>query len=287
MKFQVSFQNYFPKHQKWLQRNQLLQEQVQYSDVVKLVEKLSDNPEPFCRDLELRVPSYKSLVRKLGEEQPIPLRKYPYPEDLLTSPKVGAKQHFIIEPVPSNFFHQKLGQVTHLTSYRGVEPTDRFLKTYTESKLLVCPTWGTDKFSMLINTWPTESVFKVIQELDFHHIVEAQMNYSLAVSALTVPILYHGLEYLDPTVTPYSVYYPLVLDVLAYQDSLPNVHLKTLNLTPSQEYIVNRSTLNYICRCINDKKDLTTHLNLDPILDDMSDLSVKLKKLELSYHYLR
>lgn len=101
------------------------------SDVQKLSHKLHVNPVPFYDDIEVRVPSYGRALHEVGEENPILLKKFEYPD---------IQEHFVIKATPGSFFYQNEGHLPHLTSYKGVDHAMNFLDRYPTSSFQAYPT---------------------------------------------------------------------------------------------------------------------------------------------------
>ena len=141
MKASYIFSNYFPAYHKLFKKQQILEEAIRSSDVQKLIYKLHVNPIPFYDDIEVRVPSYGRALYEVGEENPILLKKFAYPD---------IQEHFVIKATPGSFFYQNEGHLHHLTSYKDVDHAMNFL----------------DRYSIIVNARPVESALLKVQEND-------------------------------------------------------------------------------------------------------------------------
>ena len=95
MKASYIFSNYFPAYHKLFKKQQIREEAIRSSDVQKLIHKLHVNPVPFYDGIEVRVPSYGRALHEVGEENPILLKKFEYPD---------IQEHFVIKATPGSFF---------------------------------------------------------------------------------------------------------------------------------------------------------------------------------------
>ena len=299
-KFYYFMKSNFTKYDIW---HLWWQSQIKQADIYKVHQLLNNNLKPFKEEIYLNIHNYKLIVEYFTKSEPTTLFRFSkYPHDV---------PHWVIDP---NWpFGEVPNQLQHLTSFRGPEHLKNFLENKPDAQLCFAPHIGFDRLSFTVKRDVGENVynrtqilgnlFKEFQDTGNSKLcdlstVTPEMNNLLSelniesVSSSSILIAsIVGNAFYSPNVTNIDTYflsnfeaYWLLNDIYVDHYYRNNIHLKSLNLTTCQEYIINRSTYHFALNLANEYITPGSEVNLNNIFTEthINDYFTQITKKKLN-----
>ena len=260
------------------------QSQIKQADIYKVRQLFLNNLGPFKEEIYFNLHNYKLIVEHFTKSEPTTLFRFSkYPHNV---------PHWIIDP---NWpFGEVPNQLQHLTSFRGPEHLKNFLENKPDAQLCFAPHIGFDRLSFTVKRDVGENIYNNIQTLgnlfkgfqdtgnsklyDLSTVTPeignllAELNIESVSPSFVLIAAIAGNAFYFPNTTNIDTYflsnpeaYWLLNDIYIDQYYCNNTHLKSLNLTSCQEYIIKRSTYHFALNLVNEHITTDGRVNLDNI----------------------